>query len=1457
MGYSQPITGMDQDVSPKFQAPGTYRYAQNATVESIDPQHTGSISVEQGNAICGSLNLTGAKLCGSVQLDDHTFLLFITTDDDSRIAIYDPKSCVVDNIMITPVSGSFGDCLNFNPLYPVRAEFRVREGCKRFVYFTDDYNPMRAINIDDIPQYLVGAEIDCSLFTHTPTVESIPRFDRARVRNSGGFNVPVGTVQFAARLITVDGAVTNWLHVSQSVPITAPNFNQGFHNIHGSSNEDPILFSNVPGQVPLTNKSVQLNVSNIDTRFEQIQFASILSSGSLGVADDAYSHDPVPITSDSMDWLWTGISADATQVAIDDIIVDSAIIDKVKDLDQIDNRMPLANVSQKIYDWAPVQQAANDISSEWIEIEFQYQLLEEGASKGDLYYFNRRSYMRDEIYAFGIRGRLKLGGGYTPVFHIPGRESDILTAGEIANANAESHYRIPLSSGTSWDTELLTVADPVTVPASEVELDNVRHLGFANVGDDIGDGAGKVQRWKVFNTAATKGTDTDSELGTYTYGHMSYWESEEDYPDQLDCDNNRIYPTGKVRHHKFPDTTLRPAWEGNDPNDGFSGSVVRPIGIRFDTTAFEAAIPAEILEDVLCWEIVRVPRDGGNITVLDKGYIQNAPDAENDFYYDPGDPNPNCCPINPNEYHDEVVSFDSAKTLLTREPLNADYYKVERVYTNFTLHTENFGYGYDDLYGTNFIYYFFMNRDQEGNLEARTDYNRSINNSIYLDYARPYFSTDQKLTPGKPTIKDEIDGFEVGNNWYSIPRYMSAIEGTKTLEGDPWGPLEDEIYQLYVSYKKHIPSMYFSLPSLIYFSVDNGCDYSPNDIVFGGDVFISRWNYTTLPTIIDVNDINLIFPNTLGPHLFDIFTESTVNASLRTEDTTGQATSSFVYGESFFDYMVDRDVLPDPAIGTIPEIEYRDFLEYNPDYSKENKEKPDFPLSSLYDFCEICNNTHPFRLLYSERSYQEDTFDNYRIFLPNNYRDLEGETGEITTLFVQKDELYATTNKATYHIPIRPQTLQTNETSAFIGIGDVLSVPPKRLLTSDYSFGGCVDPETLITTEHGTFWADGFSGKVFHLTDGLGVITTGMKSFFEENLELKIAVELRNLLNVEWPQRSTLDQLYSAGLFAGYDPTINTYYLHKKDYKILNPNDLELWHVLQPVDQFVYDSELNRFGVSNGDGTYDSIPLTDTDYFIDLSWNISYHVPSQAWISFHSWMPNYMFNSEDRLFTHKKSLNDQTFDIWAQRTGRYGSFWDADRGFILELIFNQDPNRTKVFKNMSVVMDMMSYDEDKKQWYYLSDQTFSNVTFYTDDQSTDEQRVVIKDAISYFDGTEYNAGVIRADRTTDQWNFNEFRDQVVTHNTAPLWSSSPDDGVNTSQGYSYIDKVPNPDIMDIDKSIFETGRLRGEWLGARLRWQQDFIENYKISINVAESMEKYDMRDFKPSFRDPRAQERR
>lgn len=190
--------GMYRDVHPRNQIESTYTDALNSVLYTDKGQMT-TISTEKGNEICVSLP-DGYTDIGSINTDSDEIIIFLTNNAISKISIYNPEFCTYKEI----ISSS---CLNFSKEHPIHGVFKVRKGCERFIYFTDGENPVRAINIDSINDYLNNnGEFDCALATLDLPFQ-LPEVT-TEISNSGG-SLEVGSYQFAFRYLDEDGNYTD------------------------------------------------------------------------------------------------------------------------------------------------------------------------------------------------------------------------------------------------------------------------------------------------------------------------------------------------------------------------------------------------------------------------------------------------------------------------------------------------------------------------------------------------------------------------------------------------------------------------------------------------------------------------------------------------------------------------------------------------------------------------------------------------------------------------------------------------------------------------------------------------------------------------------------------------------------------------------------------------------------------------------------------------------------------------------------------------------------------------------------------------------------------------------------------------------------------------------------------------------------------------------------------------
>lgn len=206
--------GINQDVHPKYQPEGTYRFALNAILETAEGEFPG-ISNELGNIECATDYPTEKKLIGHVQADNEEVILFLydaaVSNPKHEIGIFNPTKCTYTLV-------AKGNCLNFSDRFPINALFRVRNGCERVAYFTDNLNKYRVFNITDTSATVNSSTkeiISCERLNYTreysiPCITTRNVFNNKGILDSNG-SLEVGTYAFAIRYLDKEQNPTDWI----------------------------------------------------------------------------------------------------------------------------------------------------------------------------------------------------------------------------------------------------------------------------------------------------------------------------------------------------------------------------------------------------------------------------------------------------------------------------------------------------------------------------------------------------------------------------------------------------------------------------------------------------------------------------------------------------------------------------------------------------------------------------------------------------------------------------------------------------------------------------------------------------------------------------------------------------------------------------------------------------------------------------------------------------------------------------------------------------------------------------------------------------------------------------------------------------------------------------------------------------------------------------------------------
>ena len=1427
---------LNLDIEPSIQPEGTSRFRLNAVPETNSGEQ-GFVANEGGNV--NKFNLPNQNIpIGEIAILDNKTVIFSVKADNtnSEIGIYNENLGIYSPLINVA-------CLNFKITNQVKGIFKIREGCNINIYFTDDTNPWRTIDINNLNQYKDNlGNFDCNSF------KLFRDYDQAninmRVFNSGG-NTKVGVYQFTYQYLDDDFNPQPWNTPANPIPIVKDNLND-YVSLDGDvTNTD-------------TNKSIQIQIDNIDTRYSYVRVGLIVSTMGTGFNSNAYILEEVPVENNSITYLFSGIDPNKTQnTDLEAFTYLPPDYYTGKDLKQIDNSLILAAPKAKDINYVPFIQAALQIQSKYLIKDLFAE------QRGETSFSNRypnssfynKSLMRDEVYSFGIVYIFK-DGTETPAFHIPGRAKNTLSDGTTyinpsifgpwqtpGNALFNPHNRPNATS--NWDTsEYDNNTDPVAY------LNKISEQQVVN---------GKIERWKLFNTAVRTEVVNPNDNFFTVKGELAYWESQDyTYPDTKDCNDDFIYPVEfrnqPVRYHKMPDTTLEPHFYGYGDltNPTLQDlACIRPLNLEFTNIN----IPTEYQDQIQGYRIVRVERNEFNSSVIDKGILYANTDIKNPFgnqilYYNQalpfgqrldilGDSMPSTTDIeNVNNATSQTsFSLHSPKTKINKNSSQGDYIKIERnlyeignvFYGSATLADLDRRFIYDEASGVeidlgdeknslittttvrynNSIIPSF--NTFEPNNEPQRFVNRVINKQGYIQANQnnpdaldlPFINNTSLETYAIKTNNTISYPVYAGDTNLTTLKFKTA--NTISNEVNGYFLLEADNYRstcLYASLKKYLPNQYNGLFQQIYScpsNISNNSTYLYSD----GDTFISDWAFKKMgdykgsfaldnyPQFTGTPDLN--------GHVITIraacrfWCESEINMELRNSDNTFLTTTledvgnnqqeqkfnaiGWYYPRNYNESIVNSVnsfLDPENAWDNVRYGTVRNYYAYNKDFSIQNTIRAFFPLPINYDYCNLCRVKFPVRLANSNKAYQEERADNYRIFLPNNYRDIPSETGEISNIFIKNNKLFIQTTQSLWLQEVKPQQIQTDQATLYVGTGEFWGIPPNEVITTTHGYAGCQNRFGTIDTPFGYFYPSVRERKVFLFNDKLSEISNqGLRNWFENNLEFEYLKQYPSTAQFSQGIVDNPSNPVGIGFIVAYDKRYRRIIFSKKDYKTLNPNLLLVGNEWYLDDKLVY--------------------ITDKTLFENKSWTISYHPDSQGWFSWHSYLPFFMFNTQNNYYSFS---NDAPQVAWIHNQNNYQQFYQDTYPFINELIFNKQTLSVNTFPTIQWYSILTNNNQEVQD-------TFDKAIIYNDFQSSGELTLV--NQVNPFQ-TSTNPQESLIKRTERKWALNSYRDYATN---TPVFTS---DWASTQNDY-YIDKVPTN--INPFKNVFELEKFRDNYLACR------------------------------------------
>lgn len=581
---SESIKGMVVDLHPMEMEDGSYAFCLNGTILNFDGNGL-PIVQNDGSNILGIRFPDGYIVVGNKNIIEQNRILWFLYNpetEDSQIgeSLYKQNirqhandfiglnvcdDCEFTNIEQTPLEKrvqlplltyhtiQIDECFNFSNLYPVKSIVYKIIPCGIEVHFEDYNNPMRYIIFqyvsDDETKNLIIKQSFYEIIGYTDDDCQSPIYGTDIDCNKLSIqpNIDIPCIEFSNLIDGGSVLAGSYQFFISYGDDKSNNLSPWF----GSTNIIPVKSRTITVDTDYqTNKAIVLNINNIDLPAAPFQYYNLAVAKTINNFTTFYFVGTFPIVQKT--YIYTG--SENTERKLDPTeIFAKPVYYKTAALLTTSNDI-LFRGKLKEYIQPNFQRIANNIILYW-----QTMAIPEGLYRDPSVSNKFKGCMRDEVYPYGIRFHFT-NGQISNVYHIPGRDSE--------------------------DSDLVTLLND----------DVFRSTGCA-VGP-LPKGGGDSQplpRWLIYNTATIEGGELNIFDGCnescYQYGKMAFWESRETYPNNPEIWGDLCGK--KIRHHKFPDSTVTHIHnnQDGDPDESYlNNNIIFPIGVKVDVESVSTAI---------------------------------------------------------------------------------------------------------------------------------------------------------------------------------------------------------------------------------------------------------------------------------------------------------------------------------------------------------------------------------------------------------------------------------------------------------------------------------------------------------------------------------------------------------------------------------------------------------------------------------------------------------------------------------------------------------------------------------------------------------------------------------------------------------------------------------------------------------------------------------------------------
>jgi len=412
----RPSKGLHLDSSLQDSPKDTYRFALNSVIET-ELGDFAFLGNEESNTPCANFPI-GYTPIGKEYMGEGKTIIFLVNSDEtaSEIGIYD-DTCKYET-HVNDTNSETKDKLGFKISKQIDATYRLRRGYERTVYFTDNYNKPRYYNFDKPQNFLEGGLWISKKFDLFRTINLLPELLETKILENSG-SLLAGSYSILLQYLDEDYNGTKFLELISNINIINDSLRNNYVDIEGSTNIAVDVIKSPP-----TNKAIQIKLGNLDKTYTYFRLAIVEYNNGSGQISDVKYTSAISTKTNIVLYTGTNSNKNGTIEEVELTSIDSGIY-RVGSLEQIDNKLILANISGPQYNYCNLQKYASKIKADVIVKDILLTSVhEDHNTKNPLVHYNGLSHQPGDIYSYGI---VYIFDDLTesPAFHIPGKNNSL------------------------------------------------------------------------------------------------------------------------------------------------------------------------------------------------------------------------------------------------------------------------------------------------------------------------------------------------------------------------------------------------------------------------------------------------------------------------------------------------------------------------------------------------------------------------------------------------------------------------------------------------------------------------------------------------------------------------------------------------------------------------------------------------------------------------------------------------------------------------------------------------------------------------------------------------------------------------------------------------------------------------------------------------------------------------